>query len=117
MTQHLNEDSSPRVHSALKELKKLIPKEGYGACVAYLGDEPFLQLHIPVEIWDRIRDHAGWKWIDEVNVTLPFAVPSQIDGFRIMLEWYGASSPGFDLSKLKLHEMLVVKNLHSLFYC
>lgn len=107
MTQFTDENTPPQpnAHSALEKLQKLLPKDGYGACVAYLGNEPFLQLHIPIEIWNRIKDHAGWKWIDEVNVTLPFAVPSQIDGFRIMLEWYGESSPGFDRSKLKLHEV------------
>lgn len=106
MTQIIDEttDPQPNVDLALEELQKLLPKEGYGACVAYLGDEPFLQLHIPVEIWDHVRDHDGWKWIDEVNVTLPFAIPSRIVGFRIMLEWYGASSPGFDWSKLKPRE-------------
>ncbi len=106
MTQLIDETTD--VNSALEELQKLLPQEGYGACVAYLGDKPFLQLHIPIEIWDHVKDHTGWKWIDEVNVTLPFAAPHQIDGFRIMLEWYGASSPGFARSKLKIHEMSVV---------
>ena len=107
MTQLIDEPSNPNVHSSLKKLQKLLPQEGYGACVAYLGDEPFLQLHIPIEIWDHVKDHAGWKWIDEANVTLPFAAPHQIDGFRIMLEWYGASSPGFDPSKIELCEVSI----------
>lgn len=74
---------------ALTKLQERLP-QGYDALVAYLGedDTPFLMLHVPLAIWDEVRDQVtGWHWLDEVKVTLPFDAPGSIDGFRIMLEW------------------------------
>jgi hypothetical protein len=75
---------------SLSEFQGILPA-GY---VAQLGHyrtveddssvEPVVTLHVPGAVWSRIRDPRGWVLSNEVPVTLPFELPSLVDGLRIL---------------------------------